>query len=551
LLTRKRSAQASASKQAALAMRRDSNRRNALGRLWKPMLVAAGILAIYTVPLGNLVDLWNPNEASRVMLGVALAERGTVQVDSIIDAYGVVPEDLSVRDGKAYSDKAPGLSFVSAPVIATAGLLLPRNGLRSVPEYWPTRHLLTWLLVALPVAVFMLAVARHDSASPHRTNEPQAHGLRWSHAFLFAVATPLLTYGSVFFSHVPAGLLIAAALILVGRWPGVTSAPSTTRAITAGMLCAFAVTTEYPTAILAAVVLVATAANVRTRAALPAFVLGAVVGGLPLLVYNKVAWGAFLTTGYAFKNTANQAAIHTQGVFGIRLPTWEGLWGVLFSARRGMLFYCPLLLAVPVGWKRMWARDRLDVQTSMLAVIAYVTFAAGFVDWEGGWSAACRHLVPLVPLLFVPLSVGIDTMLERNWSAAFAAVLAGVSLTASVLSVAVTPYFPEQFRSPLGEVALRSLGEGMAMRNVISDNSGMRPIIVFAVYATVVVAAATVSLLALVRDRRTRLVAGVTLAATIVLHPVVLWLSAPPPELSGHSPPGEALRHELLRRTAR
>src|SRR5688500_48801 len=107
------------------------------------------LLALYVVPLGDVVNFWNPNEASRVMLAVSLAKHGTVMLDPTIQDYGVVPQDMSVRDGHAYSDKAPGTSLVGAALLFPVQGILPQSPMADAPDYWPVRHFLTLLLVCL------------------------------------------------------------------------------------------------------------------------------------------------------------------------------------------------------------------------------------------------------------------------------------------------------------------------------------------------------------------------------------------------------------------
>src|SRR5207342_2761287 len=92
-------------------------------RRFAPALLVA---ALYAVPLGNTVNMWNPNEASHLMLAVSLSEFQTVQLDPVIEEYGVIPQDMSVRGEHAYSDKAPGLSMIGAAFAIPLSIALPR-----------------------------------------------------------------------------------------------------------------------------------------------------------------------------------------------------------------------------------------------------------------------------------------------------------------------------------------------------------------------------------------------------------------------------------------
>ncbi|MEA3246287.1 MAG: hypothetical protein U9Q74_09045, partial [Gemmatimonadota bacterium] len=415
------------------------------------------------------------------------------------------------------------------------GALLPRYKSSDAPDYWTLRHLLTWLLVSLPAAL-LLALAAGDSRMA-------AIGPGWAIALLFGLATPVLTYASVFFSHIPAALMIGVAWALVRDVASPTGGLARPRAFAAGLLVGGAVLTEYPTILLAVTVGLAVALHPARRRALVAFAAGSATAALVLLAYNRAAWGEAFTTGYAFKAAVDQAEIHAQGLFGVTLPSPEGLWGVLFSARRGFLFYCPMLVTVGLGWRRLWRDERRDTAIAIGGTVAYVAFAAGFVDWQGGWSAACRHLVPVLPLLFVPFAVGLRALLDRPATAALAGVLAGCSAAAALLSIAVTPYFPEQFANPLAQVAIRSLGEGIAFRNVVSDAIGVAPVAVFGALAVVILAATTTAVAALTRGRPVRRLVLACFLVAVAAWPAVLEITSP-----ATAPLTELYRLELLRR---
>jgi len=122
---------------------------------------------------------------------------------------------------------------------------------------------------------------------------------------------------------------------------------------------------------------------------------GTIVGLVPALLYHQLAFGAPWLTGYTFKADTGFQAIHARGVLGVSLPSLEALWGVLFSARRGLFFFSPILLLAPIGLWQIFRRRRFrDVAPLTVAITVYVLFAAGFVDWEAGWCAAALSSSP-------------------------------------------------------------------------------------------------------------------------------------------------------------
>jgi len=425
------------------------------------------ITALYLLPLAGSAIASNPNEVARIELAVSIAFWARLDLGSAAEIYGV-SEDVSIRGSKVYSDKAPGLSIAAVPAIWTLGPLLPRAPASNLPAFWPLRHLLTLLLVALPAVAlaFIIAAAVPDIDS----------GTRSAMAVIAALATPLWTYGSVFFGHVPAALLVAAAWYSLLGFPGVDSAVDARRASIGGILAGFAIATEYPTVLLVALIFGTLLVRRTAPLILVSATAGACVGMLPALLYHQLAFGAPWLTGYALKAHGDFQAIHEQGIFGVSKPTFEALWGVLFSAQRGIFYYCPLLLLAPFGFFRMVkSRGWRDVGPLLIAVVMYVIFAAGFVDWTAGWCAAARHLVPILGLLAVPALFAAKLLAEHRLGSVVVVILVAISGANAVLSLALTPYFPPEFAAPLAQLVLPSLTDGAGFSNLLSSALGTSP----------------------------------------------------------------------------
>jgi len=63
-----------------------------------------------------LQDPWNWNSIPRIALGISLIEDGTFNIDK----FQTVTGDRAYYKGHVYSDKAPGMTFVSLPFIAAS-----------------------------------------------------------------------------------------------------------------------------------------------------------------------------------------------------------------------------------------------------------------------------------------------------------------------------------------------------------------------------------------------------------------------------------------------
>ena len=486
------------------------------GRVAWPVAVAVAVVAFALFAAGT-PQIENPGEQTRLELAVSLGLHQSVAIDPVLEAYGT-PFDRSVRDGNTYADKAPGLSFLGAPVTMTLGRLLPRAPDSHLPDYWPLRHLLVLLLVALPAALFpFVALRRYTGIDDRR---------RAALALIFALCTPLLTYGVVLLSHVPAGLLAVLSFVLLLRPGRADPIPSAGAAFWGGVALAGAVTMEYPTALFGLVVFPTILLRRAPLRALVGFAMGCAVGITPCLVYHWLAFGSPIATGYSFKSDSWHAIVHDTGMLGVSLPAAERLWGVFGSARRGMLFYCPLLLLVPVGLWRMEIARRFSALPFVTATVLYAFFAGGFVDWMAGWSAAARHLIPWMMLAVFPVAAAVDWM-ARGWRRRWVLVpVVALSMVGALLSLALTPWFPEHFSSPFGQVVLPMLAQGFAAPTLFaSADLAARPLALAGV--AMVIAGATVHALSALIDVSRRRVLGVVLAV-VGAQIGLLWATAAP-----------------------
>jgi len=437
----------------------------------RTIVVVIAVVGLYLLPLAGHPPATNPNELIRIELALAMAMWNTVELESPARLYGM-SEDVALRDGRILADKAPGLSFAAIPVVWFSRVLLPVIPGTDLPEYWPLRHLATALLVALGTALSCFFIAARD---------PESGADDWVPlALVVALSTPLWTYGTVFFGHAPAAVLIAIAWILLLRPLTDIGLENDRAAFLGGISAGFAIAIEYPTALLAAVIFTILIARRTPGRQLASAIIGLLAGVLPALVYHQVAFGAPWLTGYAFKADPGFQDIHTSGLGGVSLPTLDALRGVLVGSSRGLFFYSPVLLLAPIGLWLMHRRSGWrDWAPLTAAGFVYLFFAAGFVDWQAGWCSAARHLVPLIPLLVIPTMVAMTAMARRRWTLLLLTTLATLSATRTLLSIMITPFFPPELSHPLSHFVLPSLRDGIAAPNLISSVTGMPAIIVW------------------------------------------------------------------------
>ena len=271
------------------------------------MLVALAAL----VPIG----LANPQDRTRYELTRHLALHGSIQVEP-----GLF--DRAVHDGRSYSDKAPGMSFLAVPFFELERVL----GIAKAPARWASEgDASLWLLRVLTSGLlFLLGVF---------TVGRLAGALA---AAVYGVGTLTMSLAPTFFEHdAAAGLSIAAfALLWRARKPFLS-----------GLCAGAAVCFSYQTGLIALVLLGYAIWRYRSEALL--YVLGLVPPAIALGAYDWAAFGSPFRLSYRY--VANRYSDEQHGgFFGIGAPTWHGLKEVLVGTR-GLLIWSPVCVVAAVG----------------------------------------------------------------------------------------------------------------------------------------------------------------------------------------------------------
>ncbi|MBN1658636.1 MAG: phospholipid carrier-dependent glycosyltransferase [Anaerolineae bacterium] len=161
--------------------------------------------------------------------------------------------------------------------------------------------------------------------------------------------------------------------------------------------------------------------------------------GLPVLAalaitgwYNWIRFGDVLTTGYLPEENFST-------------PFFEGLYGLTFSAGKGLFWYNPLLIAAAAAWPTFYQRTsasdgaRYRAEALLIAAIVLSTlffYAPWYLWWAGhGWGP--RFLVSLLPFATLPLAAAIDLATRHRPLAVALAILAAMSVAVQMLGVAV------------------------------------------------------------------------------------------------------------------
>lgn len=423
-------------------------------------------------------DITVPNERSRAYLVVSVVDHGSLSIDKAVERYGPV-NDWARRDGRYYTDKAPGSSL-----LGVAPYWVARRFTKA--EDWKIAEVInlmrTWVMLPLALVGFfwMRRLLRLLEQAPAVVD---VVSLAW------ALGTSAFHYGTAFYGHQIVAVCLLGALELVVRAErslvGPRSPPAAETAaeelaaasgaarrrpcpwkayrlplFAAGLLAGLAGLTEYQAGIPAALLaLYVVCGPLRRRPTATAML---VLGALPFIVllfgYNTLAFGGPLKLSYQFLVDPGLRELHAQGLGGVGAPKWAYLWGGLFSLHRGFFTTSPILLLALPGLVLMWRQGHRRLALLFGAALLYFfAFIAGTKIWHGNWSFGSRLLVPVMAWAMVPAAFCAAAL--RRWLTTDAIVrglaLAGVAYHQAVH--AVFPELPDNATNPVVDAVLPAL----------------------------------------------------------------------------------------------
>jgi hypothetical protein len=308
---------------------------------------------------------------------------GTAAIDEGLREIEGATNDMMLRDGHLYSNKAPGLAAVSLP----AYLVLRELG--AAVEGDTTRIL--WALglagVVVPGLALLLLV--------RRVAERFEPGFGTAAAVMLGVATLLLPFATLFLSHVLSAFLVFAAFALLVEERAGERRPYLIGA--AGLVSGLAVVVEYPNALAVAILgLYALARGPAvTRAVL--YGAGALAGAAPMLAYNAWAFGGPFTTSYSTDSSGRATSLWGSPDVDVLLQ--------LFLSQQGLLVGSPVLACALAGTvllvRRGWRAEALVIGA---VTLGFALLSSAFYSPFGGFSPGPRYLIVALPFLAVGLA---------------------------------------------------------------------------------------------------------------------------------------------------
>lgn len=425
---------------------------------------------------------WNQN--SRFDLAFALVEERTLSIDCCVANTG----DYALFEGHTYSDKAPGLSFIAVPAyalwkgISDLGLGAAANRLASSESVQGTLRpggtgiradkmtfataltFATFLTVALPSALASALLFRFLSTFT------ASRRYRLAVTLTYALATIAFAYSNVFYAHqlVAAALFTAFVLLFTVR----QTRHIGTRLVSVGLLLGLALVSEYPAALIVALLIGYAVYQLTRETRLGARTVAWIALGMlpPLLVTAAYNFAIFHTPWpVAYRYSALWQARHSVGFISISTPRIEALWGITFSPFRGLFFISPILLLSLWGLWYLWQQRerRAEAAVSAAAVGSFLAFNSASVMWWGGFAVGPRYLVPMLPFMAWPLVAYLDRHGATRAGRWLFTVLFVVSVLVTwTLTLAGQHFAEDTYRFPLLDYAWPQLAQGNLARNV-------------------------------------------------------------------------------------
>lgn len=407
--------------------------------------------AVLTLMIAWPATRWaGVNAQVRFATTVQIVEHGTLELGE----FAATTSDKAVVDGRAFSDKAPALSFLLVPFYAVARLF--------TSDFDVARHLTRLMSLTFAVMLTLLAWSRRMERDGVSDTD------RMTCLAFFGVGTVAWAYWAMLYSHGPTALAVFWGVRLLMDYK---SDRSLGRLAWSGAAFGLAILLEYPAAVLGAVAGVYLLSFERDTRRVAVFAaLGAVLPAAALVSYNMAVFGEPFALGYHFEHSEFYREQMSRGVMGVGVPTWSGFFLTMLSPSKGLLFWSPSVLAAFAGLIWMVRKRRAEGLFLSGLVVAYVIVFSGYFEASGGACLGPRHLVPLAGPLAIALAAWLPNAGSVQRGAAVALVIAGAMLAA--MGVAADPQVHDAFVNPLHEFMMPLLERGFGAGNIF----GLRPL---------------------------------------------------------------------------
>jgi hypothetical protein len=383
------------------------------GRTAPSPALAVGLFAtLFSVYLLTFSGVYHSTDEMAILVTAdSLARRGTWDIDLI--RWTAEQQGDMGPDGHLYSNKGIGTSLAALPLY---WLALQSQRVGNVQAGMLSNAVVT----ALTGVVIYLFLCRL------RFSPGSASGT----ALAFGLGTMAWPYARLLFGESLAGLCLLLGAFALHRYHDGHHRASP---LVAGMSLGIVVLTRLNLAVLLPffALLLLVYLYRRHGRDYRAWIEPLMLFGLPILAalaivgwYNWIRFGSPLISGYPPKER-------------FTTPLFQGLYGLILSPGKGLIWYSPLLLAALAAWPAFFRRHRESGLLIAAVVLGCVAFYSPWRMWWAGHSWGPRFLLVVVPLASLPLASALEAAGKRRLHAVGLVVLAIVSVGVQVLGIAV------------------------------------------------------------------------------------------------------------------
>jgi hypothetical protein len=369
----------------------------------------------------TLIEDFSWNQTSHYDLLQAVYHEQTT-----IDPYEKDTGDKVLYRGHWYSARAPGLALYVLPWYTVLNAVGAKRWAYESPAEPRADEMIylvgLWGNVLPGLGLLLLVWWAAERLQP---------GFGAATAVTLGLGTMALSLSTLLFSHIFTAFLGFAAFVLLMRERD--GPPRPWLAGAAGLAIGYAVSSEYPLALLGGVLGLYLLS--RRDALTPpwalrrggAYAAGIAVGVVPLALYNLAAFHSLTHVAYA--NVPEQH----KGFFGITALSLR-VAATLLGDSRGLFTLAPVLVMGLLGTGTLYRRGKRAEALVVAAVgLVYLAYNSGYYLPFGGGAPGPRFLTTALPFLALPLAVAF----KRRPGPTIA--LAAASVVCAVLAAATHP----------------------------------------------------------------------------------------------------------------
>ncbi len=353
----------------------------------------------------------------------ALTHYGTTWIDKVEQESGIKILDSLAFNGHTFIEPTPGLSFIALASYLPYAVFLQSRFIRLFSLGPPLELRLSQFIMAIStVTLFTALLIAIFFLSLRKIGCTQKKAIIFS--FLLYFGTPFIFYSLNVANGqniLEAALLYSAFFIIC-----ISKMQNISLIFLSGLLSGLAIFVNaialFFLPLFPAIIILA-----KRWRNLFFWIIGAILGAAPFLIYNQISFGNLLRISYGAKY-GNFISSHLGGYLGIvRI--------LLVSPTIGLIFFFPFAIMLILKFKNLWANSTnkfiifaVIIYTGCLCIIArFIIVVCGYGSaWylnQGGGGP--RYLLPIIPFLLYAIA---SIRFELKWERILAAWLIFISV---------------------------------------------------------------------------------------------------------------------------